>query len=93
MQSGLPDDLPGRGYGRGTFRPEVHVDAIAFDDRRRRRVAVLRIQQRRVAQAKDLDIHRRLPGGSVERHQSKGTLATDGCRGREPYASVNDNRR
>ena len=43
VEARLPEDLAGRRQRRRAIRAEVHVDAIAVDDRRRRRPAVLRV--------------------------------------------------
>ena len=62
----LPHDLAGRRQRRRALRAEVHVDPVAVDDRRRRRVAVLGVDRFRAVDAEDLRVHDLAPGGDVE---------------------------
>src|SRR5207237_6137960 len=78
---------------------EVHVNAIAVDDRRRRRAAVLGIERTGMIDMKDFDVDNLAAGALVERHRSQRNTADaprSGRRfngGRQPDAPVGDHRR
>ena len=86
--------VAGRRHRGRALGAEVHVDAIAVDDRRRRGVAVLRVRERRSSAAGRL--RRRAPAGrssSVERQQAQRGLALHRRRRGQPHAPAGDDRR
>ena len=91
-QADLPDDLAGRRERRRAVGAEVHVDAIAVDDRRRRGEGVLGIQRVGVPGAKDLGVHELPSGLDVERERAQRAAAVLHRR-REPDATAGDDRR
>ena len=88
-----PHDLAGGGERRGSVRAEVHVDPIAFDDRRRRGVGILRVEQVAAGEAEHLDVDDLTAAGRVEGERTqRGRVAVDDRRG-EPDPAVGDDRR
>ena len=61
-----PQNVAGRAQRRRAVGAEVHVDAIAIDDRRRRCAAVLRIDVSGIVETKDLDVDELAAGRDVE---------------------------
>ena len=88
-----PHDLAGGGERRGSVRAEVHVDPIAFDDRRRRGVGILRVEQVAAGEAEHLGVDDLTAGRRVEGERTqRGRVAVDDRR-REPDPAVGDDRR
>ena len=87
----LPHDLARRRQRRGAVGAEMHVDAVAVDDRRRRRAAVLRIEVDGSIGAKHLDVHELAPGRRRRRPARAANRRRLGRR-RQPDAPARDRR-
>src|SRR5688572_21047910 len=93
-----PENLARGAERSGAFGAEMHVDAVAIDDRRWRRPAVLRVDVSGLVEMKDLDVDDLTPGRDVERqraqrcrHAAAPFFRLDDSR--EPDATVGDGRR
>ena len=82
--------------GRGPFGAEVHEDAIALDDRRRRCPAVLRVDLARGTDREHHHVHQLAPAGLVVSEQTQRDVVLPrivlGGR-RQPHAAVGHDRR
>ena len=92
-EPGLPNHLTGRRQGRRAVGPEVHVDAVSLENRRRRRKAVLGIDFARVLQAKHFDVDDLAALLDVERQRPQDDVALVHRRCQPDTAAGDDGRR
>ena len=88
----LPQHLTPRRQSRCAFRAEMHVDAVALDDWRRRRAIVLRVERAARPDVKDFDVHDFSSSRHVIRQQPQGHASILDRR-RQPDAASRDDRR